>query len=48
MVSAETPVAATRLSGAELRKRFDKLILLAWTVPPVFGLSFLLYIRMFT
>jgi diguanylate cyclase (GGDEF)-like protein/PAS domain S-box-containing protein len=32
----------------EFRKHFDRLILLAWTVPPVFGLSFLLFIRMFT
>ena len=28
--------------------RFRRLILLAWTVPAVFGLSFLLIIRMFT
>jgi len=30
------------------RRRFDGLILLAWTVLPVFGLSFLLCIHVFT
>ncbi len=40
--------AAVEYSAADFRKRFDVLILLAWTVPPVFGLSFLVYIRMFT
>ena len=35
--------------GADVfRRRFARSILLAWTVPPVFGLGFLLFIGMFT
>jgi diguanylate cyclase (GGDEF)-like protein/PAS domain S-box-containing protein len=33
---------------ADFLRRFRMLIILAWTIPPVFGLSFLLYIEMFT
>ena len=36
------------LSADRFQRRFLHLILLAWTIPPVFGLSFLLYIHMFT
>jgi signal transduction histidine kinase/CheY-like chemotaxis protein len=36
------------LSSQEFRSRYNRLILLAWTVPPVFGLSFLVFIGMFT
>ncbi len=46
--AASAGTAGCSLSGQDFRKRFDLLVLLAWTVPPVFGLSFLLYIRMFT
>ncbi|WP_455204259.1 sensor histidine kinase [Kaarinaea lacus] len=36
------------MTSQQFRKHFLRLIFLAWTVPPVFGLSFLLYIKMFT
>lgn len=36
------------ISPQLFQRRFFVLILLAWTVPPVFGLSFLLFIGMFT
>ncbi len=36
------------LTRAEFLNRFRWLIILAWTIPAVFGLSFLLYIEMFT
>ena len=36
------------LTRAEFLSRFRWLIILAWTIPAVFGLSFLLYIEMFT
>jgi diguanylate cyclase (GGDEF)-like protein/PAS domain S-box-containing protein len=36
------------LSGAQFLSRFRRLIILAWTIPAVFGLSFLLFIKMFT
>lgn len=36
------------LTSHYFQKRFLCLILLAWIVPPVFGLSFLLYIQMFS
>jgi len=36
------------LTRAEFLSRFRRLIFLAWTIPAVFGLSFLLYIEMFT
>ena len=36
------------LSGAQFLSRFRRLIFLAWTIPAVFGLSFLLFINMFT
>lgn len=42
---SNTPPVLTR---AQFLSRFRRLILLAWTIPPVFGLSFLLYIEMFT
>jgi diguanylate cyclase (GGDEF)-like protein/PAS domain S-box-containing protein len=41
-------VSKPELTQAHFQRRFRNLILLAWTIPPVFGLSFLLYIRMFT
>jgi len=36
------------LEPGEFQRRFRLLIILAWTLPPVIGLSFLLYIEMFT
>lgn len=36
------------LSGNQFQRRLRNLILLTWTIPPVFGLSFLLYIDMFS
>ena len=36
------------LSGKEFQRRARNLVMLAWVVPPVFGLSFLLYIEMFS
>ena len=36
------------LQAADFRRRFFTLILLAWTVPPVFGLLFIAYIRILT
>jgi len=36
------------LTRVEFLRKFCLLIFLAWTLPPVFGLSFLLYIEMFT
>ncbi|MDT8383770.1 MAG: EAL domain-containing protein [Gammaproteobacteria bacterium] len=36
------------LTRAQFLSRFRRLIILAWTIPAVFGLSFLLYIQMFT
>ncbi len=36
------------LTRAEFQRKFRRLIILAWTMPPVFALSFLLYIEMFT
>lgn len=36
------------LSPAEFRRRYNKLILLAWIIPPIFGLSFLVLIGMFS
>ncbi|MCF6338589.1 MAG: EAL domain-containing protein [Gammaproteobacteria bacterium] len=36
------------LTRTEFLRRFRILIILAWTMPAVFGLSFLLYIEMFT
>ncbi len=36
------------LSGKEFQRRARNLVMLAWIVPAVFGLSFLLYIEMFT
>ncbi len=36
------------LPAQDFRRRFQRLILIAWTVPPVFGLTFLLFIGMFT
>lgn len=39
---------ASALTRAEFLYRFRWLIILAWVIPAVFGLSFLLYIEMFT
>ena len=36
------------LSPETFRSRYTILILLAWTIPAIFGLSFLLYIKMFS
>ncbi|MEE8379226.1 MAG: hypothetical protein V3R49_02475, partial [Gammaproteobacteria bacterium] len=36
------------LSGKEFQRRVRNLVILAWMVPPVFGLSFLLYLQIFT
>jgi len=36
------------LSDEDFQRRARKLVVLAWMVPPVFGLSFLLYIQLFT
>lgn len=36
------------ISSKQFRRRFRQLILMAWIVPPIFGLSFLLFIRMFS
>jgi signal transduction histidine kinase len=36
------------MNSREFKIRFLTLILLAWTIPPVFGLSFLLFIKMFS
>lgn len=42
------PAESLTLTRAEFIFRFRRLIILAWTLPSVFGLSFLLYIEMFT
>jgi signal transduction histidine kinase len=36
------------LSGKQFHRRLRNLILVTWTIPPIFGLSFLMYIDMFT
>jgi len=36
------------LTGKQFHQRLRNLILLTWTIPPVFGLSFLMYIDMFS
>jgi signal transduction histidine kinase len=36
------------MTSNEFNKRFLTLILIAWTIPPVFGLSFLIFIDMFS
>ena len=36
------------LTGKQFHRRLRNLILVAWIVPPIFGLSFLLYIDLFT
>ncbi|NOX91246.1 MAG: EAL domain-containing protein [Gammaproteobacteria bacterium] len=48
--AAQTPpqIEVPTLTRAEFLRKFRLLIILAWTMPPVFGLSFLLYIEMFT
>ncbi len=43
-----SPVEMPELTRAEFLRKFRLLIILAWTMPPVFGLSFLVYIEMFT
>jgi len=42
------PSEVSALTRAEFLREFRILIILAWTMPPVFGLSFLVYIEMFT
>jgi diguanylate cyclase (GGDEF)-like protein/PAS domain S-box-containing protein len=39
---------ASSLSAGSFRARFRLLVLLTWIIPPVFGLSFILFIGMFT
>ncbi|HEB92409.1 MAG TPA: EAL domain-containing protein [Gammaproteobacteria bacterium] len=41
-------VSARPLSSADFMRRFRLLILLAWLIPPLFGMSFLLLIGMFS
>jgi len=36
------------ITAEVFQRKFSQLILLTWLIPPVFGLSFLLFIRMFT
>ncbi len=36
------------MTSREFKKRFLTFILFAWTIPPVFGLSFLMFINMFS
>lgn len=36
------------ISAESFKRNFNRLILLAWVMPPVFALSFLLFIQMFT
>ncbi len=36
------------MNSLEFSRRYARLILLSWTIPPIFGLSFLLFIKMFT
>jgi diguanylate cyclase (GGDEF)-like protein/PAS domain S-box-containing protein len=36
------------MAGDKFRKQFIRLIILSWTIPPVFGLGFLLFINMFS
>jgi diguanylate cyclase (GGDEF)-like protein/PAS domain S-box-containing protein len=38
----------TELNRTDFQQRFRFYIILSWTLPPVFGLSFLLYINMFS
>ncbi|MEJ2685769.1 MAG: EAL domain-containing protein [Gammaproteobacteria bacterium] len=38
----------TPVSEQAFRRRFRRFIVLAWTVPPIFGLGFLLFVGMFT
>ncbi len=45
---AERVPVTSVLSGAAFMRRFRLLILLAWLIPPLFGLSFLLLIDMFS
>ena len=39
---------ASPTASGNFRRRFMSLVVLAWTVPPVFGLGFLLFIEMFS
>jgi len=36
------------LSGKEFQRRLRNLILVTWTIPPVFGLSYLIYLHLYT
>jgi len=47
-MSQNCPDHPAPISADAFRRRFARAILLAWTVPPVFGLGFLLFIGMFT
>ena len=38
----------TQITSQDYQRRFRNLILATWLIPPVFGLSFLLYIDMFS
>ena len=46
--SGNRPVIPGPLTAEVFRRRFRNLVLLAWTVPPVFGLSFIVYIGILT
>jgi diguanylate cyclase (GGDEF)-like protein/PAS domain S-box-containing protein len=41
-------LSASRISSTEFLRRYRTLVVLAWTAPPVFGLSLLLAIKFFT
>jgi len=41
----EKNISGTQNSAEDFRKKLRNLILTAWNIPPVFGLSFILYIR---
>ncbi len=46
--AALTHGSSQRIGPSQFARRFSLLILLTWSIPPVFGLSFLLFIHMFT
>ena len=48
MSKAEKNRICEPISADSFRVRFRNLIIAAWVGPPIVGLSFLLYIRMFT
>jgi len=46
--SSSSVRAGSRLSAQQFSRQLTFLIFLTWSIPPIFGLSFLLFIRMFT